>query len=196
MGAQHDLQKAGEVFFRKKFGCARHASALIRRNLQKGRVAAGNLGHHGIAQEAHDLPGEVRGALAFSDEFIHQPQDLLAGVRGHRLHHFFQHLAGNGAHQLLYHVSSQCVAAAGDGLVHDGERIAHRAVAGLGQQGNGIAVGLDLFLFGDGGLTALGANFVNMGLIGSAGGYAIYLPIRRAIGPPRGDSPSPARRIA
>jgi cobalt/nickel transport system permease protein len=37
-------------------------------------------------------------------------------------------------------------------------------------------------LFGDGGLTALGANFVNMGLIGAAGGYAIYVPIRRAIG--------------
>ncbi len=37
-------------------------------------------------------------------------------------------------------------------------------------------------LFGDGGLTALGANFVNMGLIGSVLGYAIYAPIRRAIG--------------
>ena len=37
-------------------------------------------------------------------------------------------------------------------------------------------------LFGDGGLTALGANFVNMGLIGSVVGYAIYAPIRRAIG--------------
>src|SRR4051812_48876980 len=38
------------------------------------------------------------------------------------------------------------------------------------------------FLFSDGGLTALGANFVNMGLIGAVGGYAIYAPIRRAIG--------------
>ena len=38
------------------------------------------------------------------------------------------------------------------------------------------------FLFGDGGLTALGANFLNMGLIGSVVGYAIYAPIRRAIG--------------
>lgn len=37
-------------------------------------------------------------------------------------------------------------------------------------------------LFGDGGLTALGANFVNMGLIGSVGGYAIYAPVRRAVG--------------
>jgi cobalt/nickel transport system permease protein len=42
------------------------------------------------------------------------------------------------------------------------------------------------FLFGDGGLTALGANFVNMGLLGSVAGYAIYAPIRRGIGGHRG----------
>ncbi len=41
-------------------------------------------------------------------------------------------------------------------------------------------------LCGDGGLTALGANFINMGLIGSVGGYAIYAPIRRAVGGRRG----------
>ena len=32
------------------------------------------------------------------------------------------------------------------------------------------------FLFADGGVTALGANFVNMGLIGAGLGYAIYAP--------------------
>ena len=42
------------------------------------------------------------------------------------------------------------------------------------------------FLFNDGGLTALGANFVNMGLIGSICGYAIYAPMRRAIGGQKG----------
>jgi cobalt/nickel transport system permease protein len=36
-------------------------------------------------------------------------------------------------------------------------------------------------LFGEGGLTALGANFVNMGLVGALGGYAIYASIRRLI---------------
>src|SRR5205807_1682545 len=41
-------------------------------------------------------------------------------------------------------------------------------------------------LFGDGGLVALGANFVNMGLIGAVLGYAIYSEIRRAIGGARG----------
>ncbi len=41
-------------------------------------------------------------------------------------------------------------------------------------------------LFQDGGLTALGANFLNMGLIGSVGGYAIYSPIQRAFGGRKG----------
>jgi len=41
-------------------------------------------------------------------------------------------------------------------------------------------------VFQDGGVTALGANFLNMGLIGSVCGYVIYAPIRKAIGGPRG----------
>lgn len=46
----------------------------------------------------------------------------------------------------------------------------------------GAVLLVQCFLFGDGGLDALGANFLNMGLIGALGGYAIYAPIRRAIG--------------
>ena len=34
----------------------------------------------------------------------------------------------------------------------------------------------------DGGLTVLGANIVNMGLIGTFGGYYLYLGIRKALG--------------
>lgn len=56
----------------------------------------------------------------------------------------------------------------------------------LGPWAGAIVVGAVLivqcFLFGDGALTALGANFVNMGLVGAVGGYAIYAPLRRAIG--------------
>jgi cobalt/nickel transport system permease protein len=56
----------------------------------------------------------------------------------------------------------------------------------LGPWAGAVVIGAVLivqcFLFGDGGLTALGANFLNMGLIGAVGGYAIYDPIRRAIG--------------
>jgi cobalt/nickel transport system permease protein len=42
------------------------------------------------------------------------------------------------------------------------------------------------FLFADGGFTALGANFVNMGLIGAVAGYAVYAPLCRWIGGRRG----------
>lgn len=50
----------------------------------------------------------------------------------------------------------------------------------------GAVLTVQCFVFGDGGLTALGANFINMGLLGSVGGYAMYAPIRRGIGGPRG----------
>jgi cobalt/nickel transport system permease protein len=42
------------------------------------------------------------------------------------------------------------------------------------------------FLFADGGVTALGANFINMGMIGAVGAYFIYAPIRRIIGGQKG----------
>ncbi|HUK81462.1 MAG TPA: energy-coupling factor ABC transporter permease [Verrucomicrobiae bacterium] len=41
-------------------------------------------------------------------------------------------------------------------------------------------------LFADGGLTALGANIFNMGLIGGVGGYAIYRAVRKAFAGTRG----------
>ena len=50
----------------------------------------------------------------------------------------------------------------------------------------GAVLIVQCLVFSDGGLTALGANFLNMGLIGAIGGYAIYAPIRRAIGGRRG----------
>lgn len=46
----------------------------------------------------------------------------------------------------------------------------------------GAVLIVQCLVFSDGGLTALGANFLNMGVIGSVGGYAIYAPIRRTIG--------------
>ena len=60
----------------------------------------------------------------------------------------------------------------------------------LGPWAGAVVIGAVLlvqcFLFADGGLTALGANFINMGLIGAVGGYFIYAPIRRMIGGQKG----------
>jgi cobalt/nickel transport system permease protein len=53
-----------------------------------------------------------------------------------------------------------------------------------------VAISLVLFLqmalFADGGWLAYGANVLNMGVVGSVGGYAIYAAIRRRIAGPRG----------
>ncbi len=53
-----------------------------------------------------------------------------------------------------------------------------------------VAMSLVLFLqmalFADGGWLAYGANALNMGVVGSLGGYAIYAGIRRLIAGPRG----------
>src|SRR5206468_8923833 len=45
---------------------------------------------------------------------------------------------------------------------------------------------LQCFMFADGGLLALGANILNMGLVGAVGGYAIYRPLRQILRGPRG----------
>jgi len=45
-------------------------------------------------------------------------------------------------------------------------------------------------LFGDGGLTALGANVFNMGIIGSVGGYFLYRIARRLSGEGRATAPA------
>ncbi len=64
------------------------------------------------------------------------------------------------------------------------------AAVALGPWAGAVVIGAVLivqcFLFGDGGLTALGANFLNMGIIGSVIGYGIYDPLRRMIGGQRG----------
>ncbi|CAN5859627.1 hypothetical protein BH23PLA1_BH23PLA1_34390 [soil metagenome] len=60
------------------------------------------------------------------------------------------------------------------------------AVVLLGPWAGAVVMGAVLIvqclLFADGGITVLGANFVNLGLIAAVGGFAIYAPIRRAIG--------------
>lgn len=60
----------------------------------------------------------------------------------------------------------------------------------LGPWGGAVVIAAVLIvqclLFGDGGVLALGANIVNMALIGSCLGYCIHAPIRRTIGGPAG----------
>lgn len=63
------------------------------------------------------------------------------------------------------------------------------AAALLGPWAGFVAISMVLFvqlvLFYDGGWTVLGANIVNMGLIGSIGGYAVYAGLRQWLGTDR-----------
>jgi cobalt/nickel transport system permease protein len=49
-----------------------------------------------------------------------------------------------------------------------------------------VVLTVQCFVFADGGLTSLGANILNMGVVGSLGGYAVYATIRRRIAGSRG----------
>jgi cobalt/nickel transport system permease protein len=49
-----------------------------------------------------------------------------------------------------------------------------------------VVLAVQCFLFQDGGLTALGANILNVGVIGSLVGYSIFVLMRRMVGGHRG----------
>ena len=90
MSAQHDLQMPRQVFLAEQIGDAAHAGALIGGNLQERRVFARDLRHRDIAQEAHQLAREMRGTVAFADQFVNQHEDFLAGAFRDGLHYRFQ----------------------------------------------------------------------------------------------------------
>src|SRR5579862_1255424 len=129
VGAKHDLEMAREVFFAKKFRNPGDTLALFARNLQQGRVFSGDLRDRGIAQKTHQLPREVRWAVAFADEMVDLPQNLFAGAASYRLHHLFQNVGRRGAHKIAYRIGGYFTFAAGDRLIENRERIAHGAVA-------------------------------------------------------------------
>ena len=74
-------------------------------------------------------------ALPLADEFQHAFKDSV-GHGSHQLADFFAVELGLAFHQ----------GCAGDGLVHDGERIAHGAITGFGQQGQRLRISQDSFL--------------------------------------------------
>lgn len=45
-----------------------------------------------------------------------------------------------------------------------------------------VVLGVQAFVFADGGLTALGLNVINIALVGALGGYLVFLGLRRLVG--------------
>ena len=73
------------------------------------RIVARNLGHEGVAQEAHHLAREVLRALSFDQQAVDDAQDIFAGVRGHGVHHVFEDCRTNGADESAHYVAAQGV---------------------------------------------------------------------------------------
>ncbi len=89
------------------------------------------------------------GTLTFHQQPVNNTQHILAGVARDRFHYVFQNFGRNRAHQPTHDLGAQRRAAAGDGLVHDAERVSHRTVARLGQQRQRVVVCSNVLLRGN-----------------------------------------------
>src|SRR5207245_2752459 len=98
-----------------------------------------------ILRQVDHLISEVRGAVAFADQVVDLAEDFFTPAFGYGLHHLFKNVSGGGAHQVTDRVGGNFSAGGGNGLVEDGEGVAHGAVAGFGEQGQRIVVGFDFF---------------------------------------------------
>ena len=158
-GAQHDLQKARELFLGKQHGRAHGAAALVRRNLQQvaGVVLLGerrDLCDDAVAQVTHKLPRNLRRGITR----IQQPP-CCAEYRGgivarDGLEYLFKDRVGHRAHQLADFCRGEFGLAIDrrcrrNRLVHDGERIAHGAIARLRQQSERGFVGKHTLVCGN-----------------------------------------------
>ena len=116
---------------------AAHALAFVGRDLQDRRIRAAYFGDDHIAKKMHELAGKVGGVLPFHHELVQLLHRILAGVAGNGAHQFFQNFRAHRSDQLKHDFGGKLVATAGDGLIHDGERVTHGTVAGLGENGKG-----------------------------------------------------------
>jgi hypothetical protein len=105
----------------------------------------GDFGDDGVAQVADELAGELRGAVAGVEQLADDGEDGSAVVGVDGLEDLLVDDVGDRAHELADLRGIELRMAGdggrgGDGLVHDGEGVAHGAVAGLGEQREGGVV--------------------------------------------------------
>ena len=144
VGAQHDLQMAGQVFFAEQVGDAADAGPLVAGNLQQVRIFAGDFRDQGVAQEADQLAAKCAGfwpslisSSARRRTFSLEPWATACITSSST--------AGGGrSDELADGLGGEAVGGGGDGLVENGERVAHRAVARFGKQGERVFVGFEL----------------------------------------------------
>ncbi len=153
-GAEDDLEVAGDLFFREEQGSTGGTSAFVAGDLEELGLLAADFGHEGVAEVADHLAGERRGAVAGVDEQVELLHQLGALAGGYSFKQALEDGVGDRAHELANLRGGEDGAIVfdgrgGDGLIHDGERIAHGAVAGFGKQGERGVFGGDFFLPGN-----------------------------------------------
>ena len=62
-------------------------------------------------------------------------KNFFASAFGHGLHHLFEDVSGRGANQVADGVGGNLSTRGSDGLIENGESVAHGAVASFGEQG-------------------------------------------------------------
>ena len=148
---QKHLPDARELADRERLGGDGAADALGLRHGGAGGRLGGEL-------QAGDVVGEL-GEIGEDDGRVGADivLRLELGERGLRVaaHDALEEIDDAGAvgeaEHLLHGVDPDRAAAMGDGLVEDGEGVAHRALGGAGDLAERVAVGLDLLLGGDAG---------------------------------------------
>ena len=88
-------------------------------------------------------------ALPFGDDLLDLPKHVFARIARHGAHDPFQRLRRHRAHQPAHRLTGERRSAACDRLVHDAQRVAHRAVARLRQHCEGIIIYCNAFAPGD-----------------------------------------------
>jgi hypothetical protein len=153
-GSQDDLEVAGELFFSEQQGSTGGAGALVTGDLEELSLFAAEAGHEGVAQVADELTGEGTGAVAGVEEHVELGHQFGGTAGRDRFKDALEDGVGDRTHEIANLVSGKDGAASfdgrrGNGLIHDGQRVAHGTVTGFSEEGERIVLGGDLLVTRD-----------------------------------------------
>src|ERR1700733_7259100 len=72
-------------------------------------------------------------------------EDFFAAALRNGLHHLLENVRGSGSNEVTNGICGEAGGRGGDGLIEDGERIAHGSVASFGEERKSVVVGLNFF---------------------------------------------------
>src|ERR1019366_5414925 len=143
---ERQLQVARQVLFGEPSGDGTQLLALRRRGRHQARIGARHPGDQQIAEVARQFAAEMLQILPVALQLVDHFQHAARIAGGQRQRDFLERFERERAEQRAHLGGDQFGPAAGNRLVQCGERIAHAALAGGGQDGQRFPVGLDALL--------------------------------------------------